>query len=707
MMHAQSMHVSAEHKTGYGPILLLLTILFLPSLSLAVGPVAEPAQQTPAHQTAAPSRLAPLGLEKLMDIEVTTVTRTKATVGESAAAVTVITQEDIRRSGATTIPELFRRVPGMNVARIDNNKWAISARGFNDRFSNKLLVLRDGRTVYDPVFSGVLWYVQEYPLEDIERIEVIRGPGASVWGANAVNGVINIITKSAKDTEGGLLSGGGGTEERGFGEARYGNRLGSNANYRVYAKKWNREHQLATVGDPHDHWTGYGTGTRVDWQPVDRDSFTFQGDFLHSAAGRVDPHPQLTPPLFPLVADKSVSDIGNILGRWTHKAGEESIWNLQIYWQCVPQRLAVAREHYSANTFDVDFQHEIPIGDRNKFNYGLGYRYLDQTVGTSLSDNGLLLDWQRHHFGLSLFSAFLQDEVVVVPETLSVLIGSKFEHNDFTGFEVQPTGRLTWTPTKQQTLWAAVSRAVRTPSVFEESFLNRSGSPPVQLPSGTLLFPTATGNPDLNSEVLTAYELGWRSKITNTFAMDLALFYNDYHRLIVAHPQAVQPGFAPGTATLPLLLENNMTGKSYGAELSADWRPTPWWRLYAAYWFLKINLQAGSNLPAAARTASEAAEGRSPQQQVFLQSSFDLPQNVELDLIGRYVDELPGFVQTIPAYGEMDVRLAWRARKNLELSVVGQNLIHSHHPEFGASSLVSTPTVELRRAVYGKLTWWF
>lgn len=685
-------------------ILLLITMIPIdaPAAGLATG---SPEMQ-PAEELRLPSRLAPLGLEKLMNIEVTTVSRMESTVGESAAAVSVISQEDIRRSGATTVAELFRRVPGMNVARIDNNKWAISARGFNDRFSNKLLVQRDGRTIYDPIFAGVYWNAVDYPLEDIERIEVIRGPGASLWGANAVNGIINIITKSATNTHGGLFSAGGGSPEGGFGELRYGSTIYDKADYRIYAKGFEREKQFAQQGEPHDRWNSASTGMRLDWRLNELDTVTVQGDYLHSEAGRQDPDLEMKPPFISIVADKTVADSGNILGRWTHRTDEQTNWSLQAYWSRFDTNQPMAAIKNDNDSFDVDFQHQLPIGARHRFMYGLGYRYVNQSVGNSLSDNGLSLSWLKHHYSLSIYSAFLQDEYVLVPDRLRLILGLKLEHNDFTGFELQPTGRLLWNPTKHQTFWAAVSRAVGTTSISQDG-IRLSAVLPATLPSGIQLFPRVTGNPALNSVQLIAYELGYRAQVSESFSLDSALFYNQYDGLVVAVPQSIQSGFAPGTAILPVRFENRMDGETYGAEIGADWRPLKWWRLYGTYSFLKMNLRADRSLPASTRADAEGAEGRSPQQQVFLQSSFDLPQNVEFDVMGRFVDNLHGFMQDIPAYFSLDARVAWRPRKDLELSVVGQNLLDNHHPEFGVSSIIAAPVVEIRRNVYGKITWWF
>jgi len=686
---------------------ICLLLLMMPAANAqAVEPVSGSPEPPATRERQMPPRLAPLGLEKLMDIEVTSVTRGEGTVGESAAAVTVISQEDIRRSGATTIAELFRRVPGMNVARIDNNKWAISARGFNDRFSNKLLVQRDGRTVYDPIFAGVYWNTEDYPLEDIERIEVIRGPGASLWGANAVNGIINVITKSATSTQGGLFSAGGGTPEGGFGEMRYGSTIGADVDYRLYAKGFERDKQFSQLGDTHDQWNGTSTGMRLDWRQSDLNTLTVQGDYLHSNAARQDPDLERTPPFITLMADRTVAESGNILGRWTHREDAQTNWSLQAYWARFDTRQPAAQVNNDNDTYDLDFQYQFPVGERHKFTYGLGYSFVNQSVGNSLSDNGLSLSWSKSHFPLSIYSAFVQDEYALFPDSLRVLLGCKLEHNDFTGFEVQPTARLLWTPTKRQTFWAAVSRAVETPSISEEG-VQLSALTPTRLSSGIQLFPRVTGNPQLNSVKLVAYELGYRTQVSETFALDGALFYNHYHGLVVAVPQSVQSGFAPGTAIVPLLFENRMAGETYGAELAADWHPAKWWRFYGTYSFLEMDLHPDPGLPAGTSSDAQSAERRSPRHQFFLQSSFDLPENVELDVMGRFVARLPGFVQEIPSYFALDARAAWRPRGDLEIAVVGQNLLDNHHPEFGVSPIIGSPVVEIRRNVYAKLTWSF
>ena len=615
--------------------------------------------------------LAGASIEDLLNVRVTTVSREESTVGESPAAVFVVTQEMIHRSGATSIPELLRMVPGVNVARLNSNQWVVGIRGFDNTLNNKLLVQIDGRTLYSPIQAGVFWDSVDYLLEDIDRIEVVRGPGGTAWGANAVNGVINIVTKPAKDTQGLLLTVGGGTEERGFTGLRFGGMIGRDLHYRVYGKWFERDKEFNPLGFAHDDWRSGRAGTRFEWTPTSRDTVTLQGDWFSTVSGRS----------LPANSTDSETRGGNVLGRWTRELGKDSNFQLQAYWDRFEQRQRNGGFKFTTDTYDVDFQHQFPIGDRQKVVYGLAYR-LQTNVFTGLGINPGIDD------ELNVFSAFLQDEIAVVPDRLTLMLGSKFEHNDFTGFEWQPSGRLLWMPTKRQSVWVSVSRAVRTPDLLENDFR---------------VLPVLVPNRDLRSEEVIAYELGYRIQATDRLSFDTALFYNDYSRLSVFGPVS-------GSAILPLQFQNGMTGETYGAEISATWKPTDWWKLSASYSYLKLNLHADENLPAGFRAMAEVTEKQSPQNNFYIRSSFDLPHNVDFDLILRYVDQLPGYSTTllgatsvnagVKSYLTLDARLAWRATKNLEIAVIGQNLFDSHHPENFA-----TTQIEVERGVYGQVTY--
>lgn len=649
----------------------VLAALLTPGLVVPMLVWSQPAQ-------GANTPLTNLSLEELMDVPVmsqtvSSVSRTESTVGHSAAAVSVITQEMIHRSGATCIPELLRMAPGVNVARLTSNQWVISIRGFDNTLANKLLVQVDGRTVYSPVQSGVFWDTVDYPLEDIERIEVVRGPGGTDWGANAVNGVINIITKSAMDTQGVLVSGGGGTEERGFATFRFGGKLGENLHYRAYGKWFERDTSFALADLAHDDWRSGRSGFRLDWTPTGEDTVTFQGDWFTVVSGRT------------ALSDAESRGV-DVLGRWTHQLGKNSSMQLQAYYDRFQQIGRNGGFKFAVDTADVDFQHNFRIGETQKVVYGAAFRFqkilvhgLTQTATTPQGAFTSVLE--RIDDEPSVVSAFLQDEIKLIDDRLFFTLGSKIENNDFTGFEYQPSGRLLWTPSQTQSVWLAVSRAVRTPDILEDAFDLRS---PVT---------SITPNHSLRSEEVVAYELGYRVQATKRFTFDTALFYNRYERLSVI--SLLPPSAGIGT----LQFVNGMEGDVYGAELAATWNPTDWWQIYGAYSYLKLNLHANPNIAAVPTSPHELPEKQSPQNHFYFRSSFDIPGNVQFDLIGRYVDNIPVPPVGVDSYVTLDARVAWKPTKNLELAIVGQNLLDAHHKE-----VVGTPQLEVERGVYGSVT---
>ncbi|MEW6159067.1 MAG: TonB-dependent receptor, partial [Verrucomicrobiota bacterium] len=458
------------------------------SIFCTSAPAAEAAGKSADDLTVIP-------IEELMNIEVS-LSRTRQTVSESPSAIHVLTQEDIRRSGATSIPEALRQVPGLDVARITAHSWAVSSRGFNDFFANKLLVLMDGRSVYTPLFSGVFWDVQDTFVEDIERIEVVRGPGASLWGANAVNGVINIVTRTAHDTKGALISGLAGTEEY-IGGIRYGGTISEKASYRAYVKYLHRDDQRDAMGaDASDEWDMLRTGFRTDWDFSANDSITFQGDYYE---GHEDQRLLVvTPPPIPfrMVEGEARLAGGNLLGSWRHTFSEESDLGVQVYYDRTERHDRVHRE--IRNTYDIDFQHRIALFERQEFIWGLGYRLTTDELGEGRDRTGAIQFIPSHRQD-QLFSAFLQDEIAIIEDRLRLTLGSKFEHNDYTGLEIQPNARLLWTPHRNHSVWGAVSRAVRSPARFEHDVRAWFIPPPSML----------VGNPEFESESLLAYELGY------------------------------------------------------------------------------------------------------------------------------------------------------------------------------------------------------
>ena len=686
MQPTHSHFLRAKAPAWRSLLCILLTIFF------AVGSPAQDQQAVPD--------VSKMSIEDLMNVEVTSVSKHTQRVADAAAAIFVITQEDIRRSGAANIPEALRMVPGIQVARIDENKWAISSRGFNGRFDNKLLVLIDGRSVYTPLFSGVYWNVQDVMLEDVDRIEVIRGPGATLWGANAVDGVINIITKPAKATQGGIITAEVGTEERGAESARYGGELGKSAYYRVYEKYFDWVPSINALGKPaNDGWDAARGGFRVDTQSSGPNSLTVQGDLYHSNYNETLTNPSLTFPYsstFPNGGDYSG---GNLLGRWNH-AFSGSSTSLQVYFDrtnVVDNSLFVDHE----SVYDIDFQHNIHVGESQELVWGLGYRSIQDTNGSSFTVSLL-----PNHSSLNQFSSFLQDEISFFNRRLSVTIGSKFEHNDFTGFEIQPNIRLLGNISKNQSVWVAVSRAVRTPALTEEGLrLNEAVVPPGAPPFFSPLPVTEAifGSNQFNSEDLLAYEAGYRVQATKSVSLDIAAFYNNYSNLRSAEPGMpfLEGSPAPTDVVYPFMASNKMSGGTYGIEPFVEWKVLPKWQLLGSYSYLQMDIHKNAN---SLDPTADNPDGESPRHQFYVRSSIDLPKHFEQDLSLRYVDRLSSL--NIPSYYSLDFHLGWRPGTHLELSLVGQDLLNSRHLEFIPEFINTTPT-EVRRSISGLVTWRF
>ncbi len=661
----------------------------------------RPAAGDPAAQASGGRGILDLDIEQLaktdvvvrsLDMEVTSVAREKSTVGHSPAAVFVVTPEMIRRSGATSVPQVLRMVPGMDVARISTDSWAVSARGFNGRFANKLLVLIDGRTVYTPVFSGVHWDMQDVLLEDVERIEVIRGPGGTLWGANAVNGVINIITKSAQDTQGAYATAGGGTEERATDAVRYGGRFGENLSWRVYGKHYERDGGAWTndaFGGAHDDGRQGRVGFRMDWDPggAKSDLVTVQGEHYVGASGIADFRTQTLPPFtVPVIGDDRITG-QHLLTRWTHTYDKDRDWSLQAYYD---EYLRDGPTFFEmVETWDLDFQRRFPLSERQHIVWGIGFRLMQDDLRGPDPFTLTAIPGQRQ---TTLASGFVQDEVTLIEDRLTWTVGTKLEDNSYTGLEVQPGTRLLWTPDRRHSIWGAISRAVRTPSRIDDDLFFTAGPPFV--PG----FLRVTGNRGFVSEDMIAYETGYRGQMTDKFAWDVAVFYNvyDHLRTLVYGTPYVEFVPPPPHAVLPARFGNGAGGEGYGVELGADWEVSDRWRVHGAYTFLRLHLHGDPFL-------DPATEGASPQHQVYLRSSWDLGRHVEFDLMARYVDDLPAL--DVPAYLSMDLRLGWRPTKQWELAVVGQNLLERSHREYNAELMSRAQATAVERGVYGTITW--
>jgi iron complex outermembrane receptor protein len=614
--------------------------------------------------------LADLSLEELMNETITSVSKREQKLGDAAAAIFVLSHDDLRRSGATSVAEALRLVPGMVVGSVNASQWAVSARGFSGVFTNKLLVLVDGRAVYTPLFAGVYWDLQQTMLEDVDRIEVIRGPGATIWGANAVNGVVNIVTRSAEETQGGMIYGGGGDVHQAMGGVRYGGRMGEKAHYRVFASyESNAAHPQADGRSARDAWHLRQGGFRLDHDPQPGTHLTWQAE----GTG--------------LDLDRHASDAYNVntLARWTRESSERSSTEVQTYYDRTYRNEAM-RSRNTIDTLDLTGQRTVGLGARHDLIWGFGCRLIESTVEAGAPG----VEVRNTDHSLRLFSAFVQDEVRVVPDRLTLTAGVKLEHNDFTGLEVQPSLRAVFKPTEMQTVWAAASRAVRTPSEVEgrDLFAIAIG-PPVSGPDGGLYVPTVVGNTDITAEILSAYELGYRSQPARTWNLDLAAFYNDYSRLIgFSDVTRFIPGTPVGTAEIPW--SNLLSGVAYGGEALVTLSPTAVWRLTAGYAQMRVRIRG----PAA---AAQGFGAQPPRHQLVLRASHDLTRQVSLDAQVRYVDP----ILSVARYATADLRLSYRATDRLELSLVGQNLFDGQHPE--QPSFPITVTTEVPRGFHLKI----
>lgn len=654
---------------------------------------------------AAPADPADLSLEELLNANVQTASRKSQRLQDVAAAVFVITRDDIERSGATSIPDALRLAPGVHVARIANNRWAVSARGFNGRFANKLLVLMDGRSIYSTLFSGVVWEAEGTLLEDIERIEVIRGPGAALWGANAVNGVINIITRKARDTRGTLAVAAVGSEERGIVALRHGVALGD-GHLRVWGKALARDTSVDLAGAPaNDDWHDSRLGFRGDWALDASRRITLSGSTYRSRTGDTWRLPSYTSPQgFEATPMRQNANGTHLLARhdWLWADGTEAA--LQAYLDRADLEVGgIVRDHRS--TVDLDFQHRPRLDGAHDVVWGLGYRQSNDHI-----DSGTLLSVAPASRRWELVSAFVQDEWTLAPKTLRLVLGTRLEHNSFTGFEPQPNLRLIWTPTPQRTLWGALSRAVRTPSRAErDAQVDLTVRPANGFMPAVLVRNVPDPDRPLGNEVVKAVELGLREQVGPQLSLDLVLFHNRYDKLRGARLGAQGFELLPIPHAVQTTSPNNgVHARSQGLELALDWHLSPRWRVQPAYTYMAIDARASSTDPAENASAS-VYNASAPRHQLSLRASATLANRSQLDLWLRHVSRLaptrPG-APGIAAHTTLDLRCAWRVRSGLELSVVGQNLLDRQHPEFVPDLLPAQP-LQVQRAVLVKAKWQF
>jgi len=581
-------------------------------------------------------------------------------------------------------------VPGVEVARIDSSSWAVRIRGFGSGFSKSVLVLIDGRNVYTPLFAGVNWKLQNVMLEDVDRIEVIRGPGGTIWGTNAVNGVINIITKNSKDSHGTLASVGGGNIDQGTGGFRYGGGVGRYLNYRVYGMAFGRGPEFHTDGDRFDDWQLGQSGFRMDWDGQDKDAFTLQGDLYKGVVGQRQSIAFYSPPSSINVDQAQDVSGGNILARWRHELGSGSDFQFQAYYDRTYRLGSQVGE--TRNTFDIDFIHHFNALPRQNIIWGLGARWSPSDVVQTVAT----LDFLPHHQLDNSYSVFAQDQVEIVRNKLSATIGSKFEHNIYTGWEIQPSARLLWTPSAHQSVWAAVTRAVRSPSRLDED-LQLTG---LVTAAPQPIFIRLAGNPEFVSETLLGYELGYRKLVTSRFYMDFSVFHNSYNSLTsfgtLTFSVETSPPPLRVIATVPWA--NGIKGNTDGVEIAPDWKVNSWLEFKLSYSYLNMDLK---NRPGNLDTDTiRTDEGSSPRHEVNVRSRINLPKGFEFDPTYRYVGALPG--QLVKSYSTMDARLSWRFAEHFELSFVGQNLFQPSHFEFRGDP---GGLLGMKRSAYAKIVW--
>lgn len=621
-------------------------------LLLAPGAGSAVAQQLPMD---AARGLASLSLEQLGDVVVTSASRREESLAAAAASIFVITAEDIRRSGAHSLPELLRLAPNLDVARAGTNQYAISARGFNSLYANRMLVLIDGRTVYSPLLSGVLWDETDLALQDIERIEVLSGPGATLWGANAVNGVINIITRPSSDTQGLLIGAAVGNLER-HAVARHGGTAGETGSYRLYARAAERDPTRGDAGSaPTDGSESTLIGFRADWQGG-RDGLTVQGDAYDSTTDQQPAPRRMTG--------------NNLLARWTHRLPSGSHYHFQAYHDHRERRQpeASAEFHDRLETYDVEFQYAFRHGTAHRIVWGVGHRSTrDRSRAGSTSSfvpAERMLRWS---------TAFLQDEIALRPN-LALTFGAKIETNSYTAAEILPSLRLGWRPAPDHLLWGALSRAVRAPSRVDRDYFSPA------------LEPVIRGGPAFVSEISKVAELGYRARLSPSLTLSATAFHHDHDRL-----RSVEPGPEGGR-----VFANGLEGHTTGIEGWARVQVLPHWRLIGGGTRLDQSLRVG---PGANELIGVRALGNDAGHWWSIRSLLDLTSHVGLDTTVRRVGARPD--PAVPAYTAVDLRLGWQASRHVNLSLVVRNLLDPGHPEWRTAR----GWVEQQRSVFLRLLW--
>lgn len=642
----------------------------------------------PAQPFSAEQKLKTLSLEQLGNIEVVTENKEPTEVWQTPAPIYVLTADDIRRAGVTNIPDALRLIPGVNVARVNGDRnWVVAIRGLGDQYSKYVLVLIDGRSVYTPLFGGVFWTINNVMIQNIARIEVIRGPGGTIWGSDAVNGIINIVTKSAAHTKGLLASAGGGNVDQTTEALRYGARS-HGFDWRGEAFDWVRGPEYHQDHQPNYDWSRFAqAGFRGD-RVAGRDEVMVEGNGYLGRLGDAQSISTFLPPsTYTSYAPTDVYGV-NLTARWRRSLANDASLYLQTYWEHdhrIGPNFGETRD-----TFDIDFLNRTPATRWQQFTWGLGARW-------SPSSTFRAVPTDRFHpanEATNDYNAFLQEELRLVPHKLALTVGSKLEDNSYTGFEDQPDARILFTPRSDESLWASVSRAVRIPDRVDENIRVDVYVPP--------LWGEIDGNTRLSAERLTAYEAGYRTLLRHNLYFTLAAFHNEYTGLIAqGNPSFLvgsTPPFPPASVLVRFQFVNGIHGATDGFELAPEWQPLSWWTFKAAYSYLHVDLH---NEPWLHYNATVTTlHGSSPNSQVVARSLIDLPHHFEFDQIFRYVGALPA--QKVPAYETADVHFGRHITRGLDFSIVGQNLLQPHHYEFGISP---GPNVGIKRGIYAQITW--
>ncbi len=659
--------------------------------------------------------LVDLEIEQLLDLDISSITKTSSNSKKVPAALFVLNHEDILRTGATSIPEALRMVPGLHVAKINGGGWSVSVRGINSQFGDPLLVLVDGRSVYTPLFSGTWWDQIDVLMEDIERIEVIRGPGTSLWGANAVNGVINIVTQSAQQAKGMLASAYYGSERYGGG-LRYGTDLGDGGFLKVFARHGAFDDSRAR-GSRENAGDSAGMsklGFRFDKDVQGGHKLMLQGNAFIGESGGANQtfpamngpdKPAITPPYSVQLPTEQNFHGHSILARWESQQSADSTTALRFYWDQHSRRINSIDANNQVDTVDIDFQHNLRLNAAHMLVWGSGYR-----VNSSHTDEEIYLSLNPSERTDRIYSVFVQDEITLVPNKWTLTLGSKFEHNPVTQFETEPNIRLSWTPDERHTLWSAVSRAVRLPNWLEQNVLfNGTILPPAGNGPATPINPAVLvrirGNPDMSAEKMLAFEGGWRAQWTHNFHTDFNLYYynyDDFHTYNPAKPDTST--LFSGYVTQTFEVGNYAFAQVYGGEINADWQIADDWKLRAGYSHAEDQFGISATMP----SAIAASVGNYPANKASLWSMHELRPDLKLDLMWRFVDATaPSWLsaETVAnrSYHEVDARLAWQLAPNLEISLIGRNLLDSVH--FETTSYFTQVATGTQREVYATIRW--